>query len=192
MSNGGTAITSYRVAPYKAGVAQPWQTLAGAPGAGDSVVFVAGLTNGQSYTFRVAAVNAVGVGIWTALTSAIVVGAPTACTGASATPGKGYAQVSWKAPASNNGSAITGYRITPFIGSQAQPTTAFGPTVITRTIWGLKAGTTYTFRVAASNARGVSVMSAPSQPVKVTCWGGRLRKRRTDRPYLNAMGFLYP
>ena len=45
--------------------------------------------------------------------------APAAPTGVTANPATGQAQVSWTAP-QNNGSAITGYTITPFIGSTAQ------------------------------------------------------------------------
>jgi hypothetical protein len=166
-SNGGTPITSYKVIPYKAGVAQTAQTFTtfGNP---LSIETVTGLTNGQQYTFKVAAINKVGTGIWSLPTTPITIGSPLAPTNASATAGTGYAKVSWTAPASDNGSAITGYRITPFIGTTAQTSSYFGPTVITRTIRGLTAGTTYTFKVAAINGWGTSVPSANTNAVTVT------------------------
>src|SRR5207245_10439865 len=42
---------------------------------------------------------------------------PGAPTGVTATAGHGSATVSWIAPASTGGSAITSYTVTPFIGS---------------------------------------------------------------------------
>jgi hypothetical protein len=166
-SNGGTPITSYKVIPYQAGVAQAVQTFTtfGNP---LSIETVTGLTNGEKYTFKVAAVNKVGTGIWSLVTSPIIIGSPLAPTNASATAGAGYAKVSWTAPASDNGSAITGYRITPFIGTAAQTSSYFGPTVVTRTIWGLTAGKTYTFKVAAINGWGTSVPSANTNAVTVS------------------------
>jgi hypothetical protein len=58
LSDGGSPITGYIVTPHAAGIALPSHLFAGSPTAG----LVRGLTEGQSYTFTVVAVNAVGAG----------------------------------------------------------------------------------------------------------------------------------
>jgi hypothetical protein len=94
---------------------------------------------------------------------------PAAPTGIEATPGNGSATVSWSAP-SDEGSPITSYTVTPYIGSTAQPaTTVPGPAPATSaTIEGLTNGTAYTFTVTATNAIGASAPSAHSSPVTPT------------------------
>jgi hypothetical protein len=92
--------------------------------------------------------------------------APAAPSGVTATAGNGQATVSWTAP-NNGGSPITGYTVTPFIGSTAQSTTIVTgtPPATTATVTGLVNGTAYTFTVAATNAVGTGPASAPSGSV---------------------------
>ena len=111
-SDGGAPITGYRMTPYIGGTAQP----AGArPARPRRASRVTGLTNGTAYTFTVAAINAAGTGADSTASAAVtprrVPGAPTAVAG---TAGNGQVALTWTAPASNGGSAITGYRVTPF------------------------------------------------------------------------------
>lgn len=87
--------------------------------------------------------------------------APPAPTGVSATGGDTEAVVSWIAPSTNGGSAITGYTVTATPGGMTVATT--GPT--TTTITGLTNGTAYTFAVTATNAVGTSAGSPQSNPV---------------------------
>jgi len=93
--------------------------------------------------------------------------APGAPTGVTATGGNASATVTWSAPASNGGAAITAYVITPFIGTSAQAATTVSgsPPPTTTVINGLTNGTTYTFEVAAQNSVGVGPQSTPSNAV---------------------------
>jgi predicted phage tail protein len=89
-------------------------------------------------------------------------GAPTNVTGV---PGNTQVVVSWVAPASNGGSAITSYTVTPFQGSTAGATVAVAGNVLTATVTGLTNGLAYTFTVKATNAIGEGPASAPSSAV---------------------------
>jgi phospholipase C len=163
ISDGGSPVAGYVVTPFKAGVEQPSRTFATTA----TTHTIGSLTNGVSYTFKIAARNAVGTGYRSVPTRAITVGAPTTPTHVSATPGNGAATVTWAAPTTNNGSAITSYVVTPYIGSAAQAARVFNSSATTEIISGLTNGTTYAFTVAARNARGASVVSPPSVPVTV-------------------------
>jgi hypothetical protein len=101
------------------------------------------------------------------------VGAPVAPAAPSATAGNAKATVSWAAPA-NNGSAITGYVVTPFVGTAAQGSVTFNSTATTQTITLLTNGTTYTFKVAAKNVNGTGPQSPASNSVTPTSGSARV------------------
>jgi hypothetical protein len=163
-NNGGSAITSYKITPFKAGVAQTAVTAE----ASATSTTVTGLTVGSSYTFTVAAINAVGTGTASAQSNAVIPtssSVPGAPTGVTAQAKGSGAQLSWTAPTSSGGSPITGYKITPFIGSVAQTPIVNNTTATTGTVTGLTNGVTYTFRVAAINALGTGAESTASAAV---------------------------
>jgi hypothetical protein len=164
LSSNGSPISGYVITPYASGVAQTPHVYNSTA----TTESVTGLTNGTSYTFKVAAKNVNGTGPQSVATGAIIVGTPTAPTGVSATAGAGSATVHWTAPSTNNGSGITAYIVTPYIGTAAQPPWIFNSTATTETISGLTSGTTYTFKVAAKNANGTGPQSVPSNPVTPT------------------------
>ena len=91
---------------------------------------------------------------------------PGQVTGVTASAaGSTSASVSWTAPA--GGATVTGYRITPYVGSTAQTakTITGSPPATSTTVTGLTSGTTYTFSVEALNASGAGPASAASNAV---------------------------
>ncbi|HTK16866.1 MAG TPA: fibronectin type III domain-containing protein [Acidimicrobiia bacterium] len=162
-SNGGSTINGYVITPYLAGAAQPARTF----NSTSTTEIVTGLTNLKWYSFQVQARNAWGLSAKSVATAAIVVGLPTAPTKVRAVGGDRRATVSWTAPASNGGFAITAYVVTPYVGSTAQPKRVFNSTATTQVITGLTNGTTYTFKVAARTANGTGLRSVATTPVTV-------------------------
>ena len=164
-TSGGT-VTSYTVTPYIGSVAQTATTVTGSPAATN--VTVTGLTQGTTYTFKVQASNPAGSGpVSTASNSVTVTGptVPAAPTNVSASPATGQALVAWTPP-NNNGSSLTGYTITPFIGSTAQPAVSVsGGSATSATVTGLTTGTAYTFTVTATNGIGTGPASQASSAV---------------------------
>jgi hypothetical protein len=94
------------------------------------------------------------------VTVATVPGAPTI---GSATAANASASVSWTAPSSDGGSAITGYTVTAS-GARGQTCTG-GALTTSCTVIGLANGISYTFTVTATNAVGTSAASAASNAV---------------------------
>lgn len=90
--------------------------------------------------------------------------APAPPAAPTATAGITSATATWVAPATN-GSAITSYTVTPFLGTTAGTPVNVGPTVLSRTFTGLTVGGSYTFAVTATNAYGTSAASAKSAAV---------------------------
>jgi hypothetical protein len=144
-----------------------------------------GLANGTTYYFWVTAANGAGTSspsdvasATPAATAAVVTAAPGAPAGLKATAGQGQVTLSWVAPASSGGAAITGYDI--YVGA----TRAFRgglPSFVSKgagtsyVVTGLSAGTAYYFEVAAVNARGAGpvspVASATLQPTALAAPG---------------------
>ncbi|GAA0996316.1 hypothetical protein GCM10009555_091900 [Acrocarpospora macrocephala] len=160
-SSHGSPITGYIVTPYLGGVAQTPQSF----DASTTTRTLTGLTAGGSYTFTVAAVNAIGTSTASAQSNAVVpYTVPGRPTITAAVAGDSSATLTWTAPA-NGSSPITSYVVTPYIGAVAQPTRTFSGTATTETVTGLTPGTAYTFTVTAVNLAGPGPASLPSGAV---------------------------
>jgi hypothetical protein len=161
-SSGGP-VSSYRITPYVGSTAEPAKAkTVTAPSTSGTVT---GLTSGTTYTFRVEAINANGAGqpslASNAVTPAAAV-APAAPTNVRATPATASARVTWDASAIDGDSPITGQTVTPYVGSTAQTPVQVGPSATSTTVSDLTNGTSYTFKVTATNAVGTSPPSAAS------------------------------
>jgi Domain of unknown function (DUF4082)/Fibronectin type III domain/Bacterial Ig domain len=159
----GDAPSSYVVTPYIGATAQTAKTITGFPPA--TTTTVTGLTPGTSYNFTVQATNATGSGPVSAASNSVTptgASVPSAPTAVTASARSQSALVSWTAPLNNGGSAITNYRITPFIGSTAQTPTTVSSSATSATVSSLTNGTSYTFTVAAINNVGTGAASTPS------------------------------
>jgi uncharacterized protein (TIGR02145 family) len=151
-SDGGSAITGYTVTSNPGNITGLGST---------SPITVTGLTNGTAYTFSVVATNANGnsspSSASNSVTPSTIPGAPTI---GAATAGNAQATVAFTAPASNGGSAITGYTVTSSPGNITK-TGSVSPITVT----GLTNGTAYTFTVIATNVNGNSLPSSASNSV---------------------------
>jgi N,N-dimethylformamidase beta subunit-like, C-terminal/Domain of unknown function (DUF4082)/Fibronectin type III domain len=164
--SGGGPVTSYKVTPFIGSTAQTPKIITGTPPTTSTKV--TGLTTGSTYTFTVQALNANGPGPASAQSNAVTPTAPvvpSAPTAASAQPASNSARVTWTTPDSDGDSAITGYTVTPYIGAAAQTPVQAGASATSATVSGLTNGTSYTFKVTASNAIGTSPASGASNAV---------------------------
>ena len=161
-STGGSAITDYviQVKPASGGA---WTTFSDGTSTSTSAT-VTGLTNGAAHIFQVAAVNGVGQGSYSASSSSVTpYTTPGAPTGVSGTSGNTQVSLSWTAPSSNGGSAITDYVVQYSINGGSWTTFNDGTSTSTSaTVTGLTNGSAYTFQVAAINAAGTGIHSASS------------------------------
>jgi len=85
---------------------------------------------------------------------------PTAPQSVTVTPGDTEATISWSAPASTGGSAVSSYTVTTTPGSETCTTAT-----TSCTITGLTNGTTYAFAVTATNSIGTSAAASSNGTV---------------------------
>ena len=145
------------------------------------------MTNGTTYYYKVAAVNAVGTGPQSGEANATPQPAatvPSAPQGLTATGSNGAVQLSWSAPASNGGAAVTSYNVYrgTTAGGEGSTPVATGVTGTSFTDSPLTNGTTYYYKVAAVNAVGTGPQSgeanatpqaaAPTAPLGLTANAG--------------------
>ncbi|MBM3904425.1 MAG: fibronectin type III domain-containing protein, partial [Thaumarchaeota archaeon] len=171
-NDGGGAITGYKI-EYKIGSGS-YSILVANTGS-QSVTYYShtGLTSGNTYTYKISAINSIGTGNPSAEVSATpsssstgtLPGAPTNLVGVAASPTQ--ANLSWTAPANSGGYPITGYKIEYRIGSGSYTTLADNTlnTTPTYSHTGLTTNQVYLYRVYTVTAFGTSTQ--PSNEVVV-------------------------
>jgi hypothetical protein len=155
---GGTPVTGYRVETSPDGVT--WATAVADTGSSTAVAVVWGLRNGTGTWLRVSAINAVGVGAPSSAVRVVPRTTPGAPTGVGLAPGNGTLAVTWTAPTSNGGDAISAYRVETSTDGTTwtlAATAAASPAVLT----GLANGTPVQVRVRAVNAAGAGAAATP-------------------------------
>ena len=183
--NGGSDITSYTA------ISSPGDITGTVTQSVSGDITITGLTNDTSYTFTVTATNAIGTSVASAAsnpaaglqifvtdfeggrfmfydgtewgTLSFTEKRPDAPTIGTASAGNTQATVSFTAPSSNGGSAITSYTATSSPEAITGTVTQSGSGNITVT--GLTNSTAYTFTVTATNAIGTSLASAVSNSI---------------------------
>ena len=164
-ANNGSAITDYDV-QYKATTANTWTSHA-FTGTSTSTTISSGVTNGTEYEVQVRATNGNGTGEWSP-SATLKAGVPAAPAAPALASGNAQLDVSWTAPASNGGSAVTDYDVqyssdggttwTEWNASNTSTTTSATITTLTN-------GTSYQVQVRAGNANGDGPWS-PSATLK--------------------------
>jgi predicted phage tail protein len=172
--NGGTAITGYNVYKGTASGGESATPVNKAPLAATLRGYTAtGLSNNKKYYFTIEAIDATGKSAasneasTTPTTAHTAPGAPKTLAAVAAA---GSAGLTWVAPASTGGSAITGYNV--YVGSlssgeSATPvnSTPLASTAHGYTVTGLSNASRYYFTVEAINAVG---LGAPSNEAAAT------------------------
>lgn len=167
-ADGGNTILDYTATCTPVGGGVP-HTATGA----SSPVVVTGLTPGTSYTSTVTARNGIGSSVASAasasfLVPAVVPGAPSLVSGVA---GDAQAIISFSAPASNGGSAITGYTVTATSSDGGTTRTASGASSPI-TVTALTNTKHYTVTVHATNVVGNSAESVASATLAPVAGGG--------------------
>jgi titin len=183
----GSAITNYQYS-INNGV---WT--ARSPVSTTSPLSLTGLVNGTTYTVRLRAVNIAGEGMESVAVSVKPGTPPGAPTGLSATAGNASASIAFTAPASNGGATITNYEYSINNGSTW---TARSPAATTSplSLTGLVNGTTYSIKLRAVNAAGVSTESLAVSVVPCTITvkptsGGTIAAAQTGMNPFNPAAF---
>ena len=162
-SSGGSAITGYKI-EVSANGTSGWTDQVANTNSTATTYAHTGLGAGDTRHYRVSAINTNGAGtasnVDSATTGTTVPGAPTGLTATAS--GTTQINLSWSAPASSGGSAITGYKIevssdggsswSDLVANTSNTTTTYAHT-------GLAAGDTRHYRVSAINANGTGVPS---------------------------------
>ena len=162
-SNGGSVITGYKIEVSSNG-GSSWSVLVADTRNANTTYAHSGLAGGATRHYRVSAINSNGAGspsnVDDATTAASVPGAPTSLSATSS--GSTTINLSWSAPSSTGGSAITGYKIEVSSNGGSSWSEMVADTGNANTTYahtGLAANATRHYRVSAINANGTGTHS---------------------------------
>ena len=152
VNTGGNAISDYDV---QSCISTTCTSFARASASALLTQTVTGLIKGTAYTFKVAAINTAGKGLYSLpsepATPRVTPGAVSKIAG---TPGDDKVDVSWTAPTDNGGSSITSYSVAFSSDAGSSWSQEQSASTTSLSVTGLSGGTVYLFRVAANNAAG--------------------------------------
>ena len=167
-SNGGSAITGYRIEVSSDG-GTGWSDRVNNTGNGNTTYFHTGLAPGSTRHYRVSAINSAEAGNASNVASATTDAQVTPPTGTTseapqslqAAPGNAQATLTWEAPDNDGGSAITGYAYRykesggDFIAYTDIPESGSGEAnARSYMVTGLTNGQEYVFHLRAVNEHG--------------------------------------
>lgn len=161
VSNGGNAITGYRIESSVDGGTTWTDEVANTNSVATSYTLT-GLDNGVTILIRVSAVTSAGSGLASNVAPAIPSAPASAPMNVSAIVGNAQAVLTWTAPAATGGLPVTGYMIERSTNGTTWTTVTAntGNPVPASVQAGLTNGTTYQFRISAITAGGTGVASA--------------------------------
>ena len=155
LSDGGSPITNYRIHRGSFSGGETFLVEIG------NVLTYAdmGVTNGQTYYYKVSAKSALGEGALSAEMSATPATVPTAPTGLIAISGDSYAKLTWNLPTFEGGSPITNYRIHRGVSSGSETFLVEIGDLLHYNDTGVTNGVTYYYQVSAKNVAGEGPLS---------------------------------
>ena len=163
-NDGGAPLDCYQIRRKKTADTDygNWGTCRGGSGGVQYSALITGLDNGTEYSFQVRARNSAGL---YSVESAAATVTPRAFPGQprslNASGGNGQVMLSWTAPSSDGGAAITSYeyRYKTTGGYGGWSTVSGGGAARRATVTGLANDTPHTFQVRARNSAGAGVAS---------------------------------
>lgn len=163
-SDGGLTITQY-IIQYSNNSGSSFQTTI--ISAGSFSTIIGGLQTGISHIFKIAAVNSVGAGPFSANSAAIIPATvPSEPTNVFGTVEDSQVSLTWTVPSSNGGLSITDYTIQySDDGGENWETFSDGTSTNTSAVVTSSNGVSYIFKVFATNAVGDSIESTNSSEV---------------------------
>lgn len=117
-----------------------------------------GLSSGTTYYYKLSAFNEIGEGSRTSESTATTYSAPGVPQNLSASSGVSQVNLSWSAPASSGGSAVTGYKVYRTVSGTESLIAS--PAGLSYTDSSVSSGVSYTYKVSAVSVIGEGEKSA--------------------------------